>query len=50
MGWETYWPKVASKPIGTSHVVALAAAPGKEHHHLILGMLGGNRSQVKREK
>ena len=30
--------------------VALASDTGKEYHHLILGMLGGNGGQVKRER
>ena len=47
-GWETYWSKVASKPIGTAPNVVLASVPGKEHYHLILVILWRNGGQVKR--
>ena len=46
-GWETYWSKVASKPIGTAPNVVLASVTGKEHYHLILVILWRNGGQVK---
>ena len=47
-GVKTLCPKVASKLIGKTPSVALDYAAGKEHHHLILGMLGENKGKVKR--